>query len=72
MVCIEVLLTRVYDRTAKAGDPILYKGIDILEVQKGTKLINKAYSSSDYLPRFFAAGIKICFQKDAPQPVCSA
>jgi len=58
--------------TAKAGDLITYKGIDILEVEKGTKLIKKAITSADYLFLLYLSGTKICFQKDAPNPVCSS
>ena len=58
--------------TAKAGDPIAYKGTDILEIQKGTGLIKRAYTSADYLRLIYQLGVKLCFQKDAPQPVCSA
>ena len=59
-------------RSAKAGDPVRYKGIDILEIKKGTGLIRKAITSADYLFLIYYSGVKLCFQKDAPQPVCSA
>lgn len=58
--------------TDKAGDLVRYRGTDILEIKKGTGLIRKAYTSADYLLFFYTAGLKLCFQKDAPQPVCSA
>jgi hypothetical protein len=49
--------------TAKAGDIIAYKGIDILEIEKGTKLIKKAITSADYLWLLWHSGVKVCFQK---------
>lgn len=58
--------------TSKAGDIIEFKGIDILEVEPCTKLVKASFSSVDYLPFLYQAGTKICFQKDAPEPVCSS
>jgi hypothetical protein len=70
--CGETRLTNVITfSTAEAGDLITYKGIDILEIEKGTKLIEKSISSSDYLVLIYHSGVKLCFQKDAPKPVCS-
>lgn len=47
--------------TAKAGDIFTYKGIDILEVKKGTELIRKAITSADYLFLIYFSGVKLCF-----------
>ncbi|KAI9815232.1 MAG: hypothetical protein M1827_002712 [Pycnora praestabilis] len=58
--------------TAKAGDLVTYKGIDYLEIQTSTRLIQLGYSSSDWLREIYFAGSKICFQRDAPEPVCDS
>ncbi|KAI9804895.1 MAG: hypothetical protein M1833_006198 [Piccolia ochrophora] len=56
----------------KAGSPVIYKGIDILQVKKGTNLVQSVYSSADWFRSTYAAGSKICFQKDAPPgPLCA-
>ena len=58
--------------TAKVGDPIFYKGTDLLIVKPGTHLIQHVYTSGDYIKEIFQKGIKLCFQRNSlTNPVCA-
>ncbi|TKA78785.1 hypothetical protein B0A49_00817 [Cryomyces minteri] len=58
--------------TANIGDPVLYKGTDLLIVDAQTQLVQHVYTSADYIRETYQKGLKICYQKDAGQtPVCA-
>ncbi|MCJ1336184.1 hypothetical protein MMC09_001460 [Bachmanniomyces sp. S44760] len=60
---------------ADAGNPVNYKGIDLLYIKPGTNLIEKSYSSGDYVNDFYAIqadfrGSPLCPGTVAASPSC--
>lgn len=51
------------DSTALPGDPVRWKGIDMLQVDVGQMKLTKAVSSADWFWYEYYIGAKIVYQK---------